>query len=204
MLETFYDKPRSVYSIKLQKYLYGLKQSSRMWYNHLNEYLLEKGFENNKICPCIFIKKTISRFVIVAVYVDGLNLVGTPKELIKTATYLKDEFVRKISERQNFILIYRLNIFQIEYLFINRYIEKVLKHFYMDNAHSLSTSMIVGSLDVKKYPFWLLEEDEEIPSPKVLCLSVIEALMYLANAGYLSIPIKEDYKHVIYLSMEVL
>jgi hypothetical protein len=74
----------------------------------------------------------------------------------------------------------------------------------MDNAHSLSTSMVVGSLDVKKYPFWLLEEDEEIPNPKVLCLSVIETLMYLANAGYLSIPIKEDYKHVIYLSMEVL
>jgi len=26
MPEAFYDKPRSVYSIKLQKYLYGLKQ----------------------------------------------------------------------------------------------------------------------------------------------------------------------------------
>jgi hypothetical protein len=57
MPKAFYDKPRSVYSIKLQKYLYGLKQSGWMWYNHLNEYLLEKGFENNEICPCIFIKK---------------------------------------------------------------------------------------------------------------------------------------------------
>jgi hypothetical protein len=95
MPEAFYDKPRSVYSIKLQKYLYGLKQSSRMWYNHLNEYLLEKGFENNKIWPYIFIKKTTSGFAIVAVYIDGLNLVGTPKELKKTATYLKDEFEKK-------------------------------------------------------------------------------------------------------------
>jgi len=94
MLEAFYDKPRSVYSIKLQKYLYGLKQSSRMWYKN-NEYLLEKGFENNKIWPCIFIKKTTSRFAIVAVYIDGLNLVGTPKKLKKTATYLKDEFEKK-------------------------------------------------------------------------------------------------------------
>jgi len=95
MPEAFYDKPRSAYSIKLQKYLYGLKQFSQMWYNRLSEYLLEKGFENNKIWPCIFIKKITSRFVIVVVYIDGLNLVGTPKELEKTATYLKDEFEKK-------------------------------------------------------------------------------------------------------------
>jgi len=66
-----------------------------MWYNHLNEYLLEKGFENNEICPCIFIKKITSGFAIVAVYISDLNLVGTSEELIKTATYLKDEFEMK-------------------------------------------------------------------------------------------------------------
>jgi len=104
MHEAFYDKPISVYSIKLYKSLYGLKQSGRMWYNHLNEYLLEKGFENNKICPCIFIKKTISEFVIVAVYVDDLNLVGTYEELIKTTTYLKDEFEMKDPRKTKFYL----------------------------------------------------------------------------------------------------
>jgi len=68
-----------------------------MWYNHLNEYLLEKEFENNEIFPCIFIKKTISRFVIVIVQVDDLYLIGTYEELTKTATYLKDEFEIKRS-----------------------------------------------------------------------------------------------------------
>ena len=34
-------KPRSMYSIKLQQSLYGLKQSRRMWYNCLSEYLLK-------------------------------------------------------------------------------------------------------------------------------------------------------------------
>ena len=66
-----------------------------MQYNRLNEYILEKGFENNEICLCIFIKKTISGFAIVVVYVDDLNLVFTPEELIKAATYLKDEFEMK-------------------------------------------------------------------------------------------------------------
>ena len=34
-------------------------------------------------------------FAIIAVYVDDLNLIGTPKELIKTANYLKKEFEMK-------------------------------------------------------------------------------------------------------------
>ena len=36
LLEAMNSKPWSMYSIKLQRSLYGLKQSSRMWYNRLN------------------------------------------------------------------------------------------------------------------------------------------------------------------------
>ncbi|RVW57562.1 Retrovirus-related Pol polyprotein from transposon RE1 [Vitis vinifera] len=85
-------KPRSMYSIKLQRSLYGLKQSGRMWYNHLSKYLLKEGNVNNPICPCIFIKKSETGFAIIAVYVDDLNLVGTPEELTRTTNYLKKEF----------------------------------------------------------------------------------------------------------------
>ena len=88
-------KPRNMYSIKLQRSLYGLKQSSRMWYNRLSQYLLKVGYVNNSICPCVFIKKTENGLAIIAVYVDDLNLIGTPEELIKTANYLKKEFEMK-------------------------------------------------------------------------------------------------------------
>ena len=54
-----------------------------MWYNRLSEYLLKEGYVNNPICPCILIKKLETRFAIIAVYVNELNLVGTPKELNK-------------------------------------------------------------------------------------------------------------------------
>jgi hypothetical protein len=47
-----------------------------MWYNCLSEYLLKEEFENNQICPYVFIKKSESGFAIVAVYVDYFNLVG--------------------------------------------------------------------------------------------------------------------------------
>uniref|UniRef100_A0A2N9ET61 Reverse transcriptase Ty1/copia-type domain-containing protein n=1 Tax=Fagus sylvatica TaxID=28930 RepID=A0A2N9ET61_FAGSY len=127
-----------------------------MWYNRLSEYLLKEGFENNPICPCVFIKKSESGFAIVAVYVDDLNLVGTPEELTKTADYLKNEFEMKD-------------------------LEKVLKHFHMDKAHPLSTPMVVRSLDVKKDPFRPQEVGEETLSPEVPYLNAIGALMYLAN-----------------------
>ena len=34
--EAMNSKPRSMYSIKFQRSLYGLKQSGRMWYNRLS------------------------------------------------------------------------------------------------------------------------------------------------------------------------
>ena len=47
LLKVMNSKPRSMYSIKLQQSLYGLKQSGRMWYNRLSQYLLKEGYVNN-------------------------------------------------------------------------------------------------------------------------------------------------------------
>ena len=79
--EALGSKPKEMYSIKLQRSLYGLKQSGRMWYNRLSDYLISKGYTNNLICPCVFIKRTTSGYVIIAVYVDDLNIIGTHKEI---------------------------------------------------------------------------------------------------------------------------
>ena len=43
------SKPRSMYSIKLQRSLYGLKQSGRIWHNRLSQYLLKEVYVNNSI-----------------------------------------------------------------------------------------------------------------------------------------------------------
>ncbi|KAK6159288.1 hypothetical protein DH2020_006602 [Rehmannia glutinosa] len=86
------DTPRELYSIKLQRSLYGLKQSDRMWYHRLNEYLSKEGYKNNTICPCVFIKRSDTGFAIIVVYVDDINLIGTPEELSNAAEYLKKKF----------------------------------------------------------------------------------------------------------------
>lgn len=79
-------------------------------------------------------------FFILAVYIDDVNLVGTPAELQKAIKYLKKEFEMKDLGKIKFCLG-----LQIEYLadeiFIHQfaYTENVLKCFYMDKAHPLST-----------------------------------------------------------------
>jgi hypothetical protein len=61
------------------------------------------------------------------------------------------------------------------------YIKKVLERFSMSKAHPLKTPMVVRSLDEGKDPFRPRSEDEKVLGPEVPYLSVIGALMYLAN-----------------------
>ena len=108
MLELNYLKPHSMYSIKLQCFLYGLKQFGCMWYNRLSKYLLKEGCMNNLVCLFIFIKRSETRFAIIVMYVDKL------KKLIKVANYLKGEFKLKDLRKTKSILPCRSSIFQIE------------------------------------------------------------------------------------------
>ena len=107
-------KPRNMCSIKLQRSLYELKQSSQ--YNRLSEYLLKEGYANNLICPCIFIKKSKTGFVIIAVYVDDLNLIGTLEELTRTTKYLKNEFEMKYFGKTKFCLVLQIEHFPTKVL----------------------------------------------------------------------------------------
>ena len=175
-------KPCSMCSIKLQRSLYGLKQSGRMWYNRLSKYLLKEGYANNPVWSCIFIKKSKTGFAIIAVYVDDLNLIGTPEELIRTTNYLKREFGMKDLGKTKFCLGLQIEHFPTGILVHqSAYTKKILKRFYMNEAHPLTSLMVVRSLDVKNDPFRHSEKGEELLSPKVPYLSAIGVLMYLAT-----------------------
>ena len=109
---------------------------------------------NNPICPCIFIKKSETEFAIIAVYVDDLNFVGTPEELTRTTNYLKKEFEMKDLGKTKFCIGLQIEYFPNKVLVHqSTYIKKVLKSFYMDKVHPLSSSMVVQSLNVKNDPF---------------------------------------------------
>jgi hypothetical protein len=95
---------RNMYCVKLNKSLYVLKQSGRMWYNRLKEFLLNKGYYNNDDCPCVFIHKFSTGFCIISVYVDDLNIIGTELDINKARDHLKTEFEIKDLGKTKFCL----------------------------------------------------------------------------------------------------
>nr|GEU46993.1 putative ribonuclease H-like domain-containing protein [Tanacetum cinerariifolium] len=85
------DYPDKVY--KVVKALYGLHQAPRAWYETLANYLLENGFQREKINHILFIKKQKGDILLVYVYVDDIIFGSTNKELCKAFEKLmKDKF----------------------------------------------------------------------------------------------------------------
>ena len=89
------NENRNIYSIKLQRSLYGIKQSGRIWYNRLNEFPLKNEYINNNAYSCVFIKKSLNGFCIISVYVDDININGTRKEIDEASSCLKTKFEMK-------------------------------------------------------------------------------------------------------------
>jgi hypothetical protein len=63
----------------LLKSLYGLKQAPRTFYEKLRDGLLERGFTQSEIDPCLFMKKDF----ICVVYVDDTIFAGTGALLLE-------------------------------------------------------------------------------------------------------------------------
>jgi hypothetical protein len=82
----------NMYCVKLVKSLYGLKQSGIMWYNQLKEFLLNKGYLNSNDCPCVFIRKSVTGFYIISIYVDDLNIIDLAKNIDEASNHLKKAF----------------------------------------------------------------------------------------------------------------
>jgi hypothetical protein len=60
-----------------------------MWYNRLKEFHLNKCYSNNDDYPCVLIRKSITRFCIISVYVDDVNIIGHAKNIDETHNHLK-------------------------------------------------------------------------------------------------------------------
>jgi hypothetical protein len=173
---------RNVYCVKLNKSLYGLKQSGRMWYNRLSEFLLKRGYSNNDDCPCVFIKKSETGFCIISVYVDDLNIIGNTQDIDEARNHLKTEFEMKDLGKTKFCLGLQLEHLPSGILVHQTaYIQKILEKFNMDKSYPSKTPMVVRSLDVEKDQFRPRDEGEEILGSEVPYLSAVGALMYLAN-----------------------
>ena len=169
--------------VKLQRALYGLKQSGRIWYQRLRDFLLSHHFINDQLLPCLFIKRDKQEFVIIAVYVDDLNLVGTPSACNAATQLLTREFEMKLLGQTTFCIGLQVLHLKDGSIFLSQatYINRILKRFNMIDAHPLSTPM-VGRSSKGDDPYRPCEEEEEILGEQYPYLAVVGALLYLATS----------------------
>jgi hypothetical protein len=161
---------------KVVKALYGLQQSSKLWYDHVKGTITKLGYHPTSEDRCAFVKKVNDKICTILIFVDDL-LIGTHddaeldrvKEGMEKAyphmkfnssdsfTYLGMDFVRS-GDRRGVTTVTQ-----------NSYITDMIKEY--------------GVIKTKKYPsnLTLFKSAEEDPVDVTEFLSLLMKLMYLAK-----------------------
>lgn len=158
---------------RLRKGLYGLKQASCTWYNRIDSYLLDNGFNKCDNDPTLYITESEGKILIVILYVDDLIFTGSDDFLITDfKQVMKSEFgMTNLGLLRYFLGI---EVKQTENgIFISqaKYVAKFLERFKTQNSKSAPTQTIIG-LKLRK-------EDCSSNVNPTLYKSMICSLMYL-------------------------
>ena len=174
-------RPGRFSGLKIRKALYGLKQAGRAWYHHLKSFLLSHGFTTHPALPCVFVLKDSTGFVILAVYVDDLNSIGTPDLSKHVEDLLTKQFEMKILGRTSYCLGLQIKHYADGSLLLHQqtYVKKLLCTFNMENANALSTPMI-GKSRTDEDPYRPADTEEKEVDKKQY-LAAVGALLYLAT-----------------------
>jgi hypothetical protein len=182
-LLTLKTRPASIRpSVQVLRSIYGLKQSGRTWFQHFKHDMLARGFKNSDLTPCLFIKQDGKEFIIVAIYVDDLNLFGTDRIIQDTIRMLKKVFEMRDLGKTAFCLGLQFDYLSHGILLHQTtYTKRILKHFHMDNLKPVKSPMDLRSLDKHKDIFRKREDHEPLLGSEVPYLSATGALMFLAT-----------------------
>ena len=126
---------------KLEKSLYGLKQSSRCWNKAFKESVEKLGFTQASADPCVFIRKT-DTLTIIAIHVDLMMLAENILEMQRLKGSLKVQFKMKDMGELHYyvgVCIVQDKEMKQVYLHQGQYIEKMLKKFGQTEAKPVFT-----------------------------------------------------------------
>ena len=146
----FIDPNRPNYVCKLNKSIYGLKQSARCWNSTLDEFLTSSGYRTSPADECISIKQFKNsngkiNFVILAVYVDDMLPVSNDIDFLNAEKKsLCDRFEMTDQREVHYILgmsIKRDRQNRNMYIGQQNYVEGILKRFGMEDCKPISTPM---------------------------------------------------------------
>lgn len=81
---------------KLNKSLYGLKQSPRCWNSSFTEQILAANFKQSEADPCVFIRNEGAEIAIIAIYVDDLILITSSAKVMQDLkSHLMEQYKMK-------------------------------------------------------------------------------------------------------------
>ncbi|CAM8881217.1 unnamed protein product [Rhodiola kirilowii] len=135
----FIDKNHPEHVCLLQRSIYGLKQSPRLWNKKFDACMLSLGFLRSKYDTCLYFKSMKSDVVLyVLLYVDDILLISNSKSTIaKLKSELKQHFDMKdlgVAQKILGVKIVRNRNNGTMYLSQSDYITKVLNKFSMLNS----------------------------------------------------------------------
>ena len=179
--EGFIKEDRKNLVCRLKKSLYGLKQAPRQWYKKFVSFMSSHGFTRCQAYHCCYFKKIDNNFIILLLYVDDMLVAGSNmQEIVNLKLKLSKQFEMKDLGAAKQILgmrIKRDTNSRTLLLSQDKYINKVLSRFNMQNAKVVSTPLGVHfRLSKEQSP---KTEEERAYMAKVPYASAIGSLMYV-------------------------
>ena len=175
----FVEPGKEEYVCKLQRSLYGLKQSPRAWYERLHEYMMEMGFERNVADHSEYSQRNGEECLVVLVYVDDLVLASKrPSRINDFKARMAQEFkMRDLGAAHVFLgleIVRDRNARTIN-LTQRHYAEQVLERFGMKDSKPIGTPTVANAP--------LAKEDVEVTlAEHTWYRSAVGSLMYLMVA----------------------
>jgi transposase InsO family protein len=167
---------------KLEKSLYGLKQSPRQWNITMDGYLNGIGFQSCTADPCIYVKRDAGKMVTIALYVDDLIIASNCKVLMdETKSNLNKRFDMKDLGRLRFCLGIEVvwNQDGTCSLSQRQYAQEVLERFKMTDCKPVSIPIATGE-KLTKEMCPLTPREKELMA-KVPYRSAVGSLIYLVT-----------------------
>ena len=133
---------------KLDKGLYGLKQSGRLWYKKLAATLVDMGFKILKSDSSVYTLDNGSVRVILPVFVDDCTLVSKSKAAIQEVKQkLLSHFKLRDLGPTSLLLGVAISRNRAKHsIFLSQeyYMENILERFYMSDCKAVDTLMELG------------------------------------------------------------
>lgn len=138
-------KENKVY--KLNKSIYGLKQSAKCWYDKINTVLTKKmSFQRSSVEPCVYFRSQKDRLTMICLYVDDILLFTSSIEDKKSIKdqLMKEFEIKDLGTVHEFLGMRVCKEKETITLDQTNYIKNVLHKFKMDDCKPIGTPMEPG------------------------------------------------------------